>query len=425
MSSNCTSKQCVPQELGNTGCLEPGGSASSLCARGGQIPRLNAVGKRRPFFGAGFPASSGRNGANHSICCTRKAGSVFPEMTLRHEGMRELVRELAAGGFFEGWRAAPRVVPSAEASGGTAFLQISVGCPHNGCIFCPFFKDVAFSQKPLPRIEEEVRFVAAECSRRGLPVRRVMLLDADALCTEQARLEQVLRLVRAHFPGRRVSSAQVTAYDELSECLYFRSVESWVEPVEVSAFCHTESVLAKGVDGLRRLRELGLGLLWWGLESGSARLLRLMRKTKGGVPGTERERFLAAGETLREAGIHFVAIILVGLGGERFYDEHLQETLSLLRQLDPPGVSFSDLVVVAGTGYAKLVEAGLLDVLPPQRMAEQRRVFEQSDLAAVQYDYELAVNPGNERESGLGSGERLTPSPAATRHFQVTGNAVR
>ncbi|MBC7188532.1 MAG: radical SAM protein [Calditrichaeota bacterium] len=339
--------------------------------------------------------------------------------------MRELVRELVAGGFFEGWDAAPRVVPSAEASGGTAFLQINVGCPHNGCIFCPFFKDVAFSEKPLWRIAEEARFVAAECSRRGLPVRRVMLLDADALCTEQAKLEQVLRLVRAHFPGRRVSSAQVTAYDESSECLYFRRVESRVEPVEVSAFCHTESVLAKGVDGLRRLRELGLGLLWWGVETGSARLLRLMGKTKGGVPGTERERILAAGEMLRGAGIHFVAIILMGLGGERFFEEHLQETLSLLRQLDPPGVSFSDLVVAPGTGYAKLVEAGLLDVLPAERMAEQRRVFEQSDLAAVQYDYELGVDQGNGRESELGGVERAAFSPAVTRHLHVTGKAVR
>jgi radical SAM superfamily enzyme YgiQ (UPF0313 family) len=322
-----------------------------------------------------------------------EGGSSLPEMTLRHEGMRELVRELAARGFFEGWRAAPRVVPSAEASGGTAFLQINVGCPHNGCIFCPFFKDVAFSEKPLPRIEKEVRLLAAECSRRDLPVRRLMLLDADALCTAQAKLEQVLRLVRAQFPGRRVSSAQVTAYDELFECIYFRRVESRVEPVEVSAFCRTESVLAKDVDGLRCLRELGLGLLWWGVESGSGRLLRLMGK--GRVPGAERERILAAGEMLREAGIHFVAIILVGLGGERFYDEHLQETLSLLRQLDPPGVSFSDLVVVPGTGYAELVEAGLLDVLPPQRMAEQRRAFEQSDLAVVQYDYELGADHGN------------------------------
>ncbi|MGQ9854179.1 MAG: hypothetical protein ACUVTG_12370, partial [Candidatus Oleimicrobiaceae bacterium] len=49
------------------------------------------------------------------------------------------------------------VVPSAEASGGTAFLQSSIGCRGNGCLFCPFYQDVVFHEKPLPTVEQEVR----------------------------------------------------------------------------------------------------------------------------------------------------------------------------------------------------------------------------------------------------------------------------
>ncbi len=314
----------------------------------------------------------------------------FSEAVVQHAAMRSLLAELAAAGVYQGCRAAPRIVPSAEASGGTVFLQISVGCRHNGCLFCPFFKDIAFQEKPLPTIEEEIRLLAAECLRRALPVRRVMLLDADALDTPQQKLEQILGLVRAHFPRYRATNPELTAYDDFSGHFYFKGPGLEWRPVEVSSFCHTESVLSKGLEGLRRLQCLGLGLLWWGLESGCTPLLRRMGKANGWPRGEERARLLEAGEILHRAGIYFVAIVLVGLGGERFYEAHVEETTSLLRELNPPGVAFSDLVVVPGTPYAQLVERGILDVLSPERMAAQRRAFEQIAITAPQYDYEVS-----------------------------------
>ena len=154
--------------------------------------------------------------------------------------------------------------------------------------------------------------------------------------------------------------------------------------MEVSSFCQTETVVHKGLEGLRRLRHLGLGLLWWGLAAAP----RGMGKANAWPHGEERARLLAASELLHQTGISFVAIVLVGLGGGRFYEAHVEATTSLLKELNPPGVAFSDLVVVPGTPYTRLVEKGILEVLSPERMAVQRRAFEQIALTAPQYDYE-------------------------------------
>lgn len=122
-----------------------------------------------------------------------------------------------------------------------------------------------------------------------------MLLDADGLETPQQKLEEILRLVRAHFSPYLATSPELTAYDELSGHFYFTGPGVEWRPVEVSSFCHTESVVHKVLEGLRRLR---LGLLWWGLESGCAPLLRGMGKANAWPDGEERARLLAAGELL-------------------------------------------------------------------------------------------------------------------------------
>ena len=57
------------------------------------------------------------------------------------------------------------------------------------------------------------------------------------------------------------------------------------------------------------LRDLGLGIVYFGLESGDAQVLQDMRK------GHTPERMIEAGRKIRTAGMKLSAMVILGLAG--------------------------------------------------------------------------------------------------------------
>ncbi|MGE5789646.1 MAG: radical SAM protein, partial [Syntrophaceae bacterium] len=78
-------------------------------------------------------------------------------------------------------------------------LQVTVGCSHNRCTFCPSFKDKRFRIKSLEEIIEDLQYA----SRRFGKVDRLFLCDGDALIIPQKRLLEILEAVQKHLPGVR------------------------------------------------------------------------------------------------------------------------------------------------------------------------------------------------------------------------------
>ena len=78
-------------------------------------------------------------------------------------------------------------------------LQVTVGCSHNRCTFCPSFKGKRFRIKGIDEIVEDLEYAA----RRFRQAERLFLCDGDALIIPQPRLVEILEAVRAHLPGVR------------------------------------------------------------------------------------------------------------------------------------------------------------------------------------------------------------------------------
>jgi radical SAM superfamily enzyme YgiQ (UPF0313 family) len=84
-------------------------------------------------------------------------------------------------------------------------LQVTVGCSHNQCTFCPSFKDKRFRIKSLKEIVEDLEYA----SRRIREVERLFLCDGDALIIPQIRLLEILEAVQQHLPGvRRIGTCE-------------------------------------------------------------------------------------------------------------------------------------------------------------------------------------------------------------------------
>ncbi|HMJ14698.1 MAG TPA: radical SAM protein, partial [Polyangiaceae bacterium] len=193
------------------------------------------------------------------------------------------------------------------------------------------------SAKPWELIEADI----LEAKKAGPRFRRAFLCDGDALILGAAKLVRILGSIREHLP--------------------------WVERVGV--YGDTRSVGKKSVDELRQLCELGLGIVYHGVESGSDEVLRLIDK------GGTRDQCADTARKLRESGIAHSVMVLLGVGGTRLSEEHARDTASLLTEMDPPYVGALTTTVVPGTPLAA-AQAGGDFVLPDKfRMLEELQVI--------------------------------------------------
>ncbi|NTW37978.1 MAG: radical SAM protein, partial [Syntrophobacteraceae bacterium] len=153
--------------------------------------------------------------------------------------------------------------PPSEAD--SVLLQVTVGCSHNKCTFCGTYKGERFRFKDDTIVAADIRYAARNLSF----LRRVFLTDGDALILPQTKLIWLLTKIREEMP--------------------------WI--TRVGLYGNAKSILRKTPQELEELRKLGLGIVYLGLESGDAEVLREVRK------GAAPERMIEAGRRVREAGL--------------------------------------------------------------------------------------------------------------------------
>lgn len=212
--------------------------------------------------------------------------------------------------------------PPSEAT--SLLLQVTVGCSHNRCTFCPSFKDKRFRIKSLEEIVEDLEYA----SRRIRQVDRLFLCDGDALIIPQKRLLEILEAVRKHLPG----------------------------VLRVGTYGNAKSILRKSVEELRELKEHGLGIVYLGIETGNEELLRKIRK------GATSHQIVEAGRRVKEAGITLSATVLLGIGGIEKSTEHARDTARILTDVDPDFAGVLTVMIVPGTPLDEERKAGTFEL---------------------------------------------------------------
>lgn len=210
--------------------------------------------------------------------------------------------------------------PPSEAH--SLLIQVTVSCSHNRCTFCAAYKGVKFRIKSREEILEDI--IEAGRYSQNHPIKKIFLCDADALIIPQKRLVEILEQIREHIRG--------------------------VERVGI--FGNVKSILRKSVDELKLLKELGLGIVYLGVETGNDDLLQATHK------GTTYEKTVEAGRRVKEAGIALSAMVLLGIGGVEKSVPHALDTARILTDLDPDYVGALTLMVYPGTPLHDEYKAG-------------------------------------------------------------------
>ena len=199
--------------------------------------------------------------------------------------------------------------PPSEAE--SLIVQVTVGCSYNRCTFCGAYQGKSFRVKSFEQVKEDID----EASSYGRRFQRVFLADGDALAIPQRELIRILSYLQTKIGGLE----------------------------RVGIYANAKDILQKDVTELRALKELGLGIVYLGVESGDQEVLRRIKKN------TTVDQLIRAGRRTKESGILLSVTVILGIGGIEGSQNHAEETGRVLSEMDPDFVGALSLMVVPGT----------------------------------------------------------------------------
>lgn len=232
--------------------------------------------------------------------------------------------------------------PPSEAD--SILLQVTLGCSHNRCTFCGSYADKRFRIKDEAIIESDLRWAARHLAAED----RLFLMDGDALIIPQKRLVRILERIRERLP--RVN--------------------------RVGAYANVKSIRKKSPKELAALRELGLGILYLGVETGDDAVREAIGK------GSTAATCIEAGRRVKAAGITLSVTVLLGIAGRERSLEHARATGALLTAMDPDFVGALTVMLIPGTPLYEDWRAGRF-ILPDERgiLRELREMIARTDLS--------------------------------------------
>ena len=200
------------------------------------------------------------------------------------------------------------------------------------------YRDKAFRVRDLDETLADIRTAAKSF---GENITKVFVADGDALVLDLRHWEAILPACHDAFPRMK----------------------------RVSAYATAVNINEKSDAELKRLRELGLSLLYMGPETGDDVTFKRIAK------GSNFDEHVEATRRAHEAGMKVSAIFLLGAGGTERSREHAEGSARLISAMDPEFVSALTLTIIPGTPIAKMQATGKFTLPSVARMLEELRTM--------------------------------------------------
>ncbi|WP_285576152.1 B12-binding domain-containing radical SAM protein [Geothrix limicola] len=230
----------------------------------------------------------------------------------------------------------PLFRPPSEAD--SFILQATLGCSWNACTYCAMYRGKRYQERPLDAVLADI---AEARERFAEDVRHVFVADGDPLGMGLDRWEPILGALAEAFPRLR----------------------------RVSTYATARNLLEKTPEELKRLRELGLSLLYIGPESGDDATLKRIAK------GADAAEHIEAARKAREAGMEQSLIFLLGVGGRTRSEIHARASGRLATAMDPRFLSTLTLTVIPDTPISRLEDQGRFELPDVHELLMELRWF--------------------------------------------------
>lgn len=231
--------------------------------------------------------------------------------------------------------------PPSEAN--SYILQITYGCSHNKCTFCPTYLDKPFKVRSVDDVFEDI-----EAAHNTYPETfRVFLADGNAMVLPTDQLIPILDALNHAFPKLR----------------------------RIGIYANASDILDKSNEELELLCEKKLSIIYTGLESGSDEVLKRVNK------GALAQDIINAVLKAQEAGFKVSVIGLLGLGSTELWQEHAQATGRAVSAMNPRYFSLLTLMIIPGTVLYEQEQQGRFTLPQPLEMLrEMKMIIENIDV---------------------------------------------
>ncbi len=247
----------------------------------------------------------------------------------------------------------PLFRPPSEAY--SLIFQVTLGCSWNKCAFCEMYSSKKFKVRKFEEVKSEIKSVSNEYK----DIRKVFLADGNAMVLSSVKLMEILSELNFNFPKLN----------------------------RVSAYALPKDISSKTKEELIELKNAGLKLLYIGIESGDDEVLKMINK--GETYNSTLDGLLKA----REAGIKVSVMILNGLGGKKYSEQHAINSARLVNEVQPEFLSTLVLSYPYGEDhFIKKFNGDFIKMTKMDLIKEMKTLIENTELENTVFRSDHASN---------------------------------
>ena len=276
---------------------------------------------------------------------------------------------------YQGFEQGP-IRPPSEAS--SLLIRVTRNCPWNHCTFCPVYKGEPFSLRPVDHVKKDIdavkQFVLPlkEMMGKGEPISRHELnqMAAKADSSQMGAFNAAVNWLSGGMQSVFLQDANslLIRPEKLIEILsHLKKAFPWVG--RVTSYARSHTVARINESDMKAISQAGLNRIHIGLESGSDKVLEMVRK------GVTKEIHIEAGQRVKRAGIQLSEYVMPGLGGKKYSEEHALETADALSQINADFIRLRTLAIPTHVALYKEYQSGGFEKLTDLMMCREILLF--------------------------------------------------
>jgi coproporphyrinogen III oxidase-like Fe-S oxidoreductase len=216
-------------------------------------------------------------------------------------------------------------------------------------LFCPVYKEAEFSVRKVEHIKHDIDLIREYIDFLQNPTDDIVI--DEPLAYDSAIRWNVHNMKSVFLQD---ADALVIGAESLTHILN-HLIDRFPRIERVTSYSRSSTINKMTVADLVALREAGLSRIHVGLESGSDKVLRSVRK------GASKTIHVQAGLKVKEAGIELSEYFMPGLGGRGLSEEHAVESADALNKIDPDFIRLRPLAFPVRAPLFEKVTSGQFD----------------------------------------------------------------
>jgi len=290
--------------------------------------------------------------------------------------MSEKIKEKET--VYQGFEQGP-IRPPSEAD--SLLIRVSRNCPWNRCTFCPVYKGSKFSLRSPEHVKKDIDTVHKY-------ITRLKNVTDDAGMVDREAAQSIFQSVDDG--EHQAYSAAVNWYATGMKSVFLQDANSLIikpndlidilqhltslfpETERITSYARSHTIRRIKSEKLIEIKEAGLNRIHIGLESGSDKVLEMVKK------GVTRADHIEAGKKAKKAGFELSEYVMPGLGGQKLWLEHAEQTADALNQINPDFIRLRSLAIPSSVELFKDYQDGHFTKCTDFMVAEEILLFIES-----------------------------------------------